>query len=306
VSFPLPPAHLQLRVGGSEFDYLHLGERCREHFLELLPRSFDFTGARVLDFGAGAGRTLRAFAPEAEVAELWGCDIDAESVEWMQANLCPPFHAFRNDELPPLPFEDDSFDLVYCFSVFSHLADNASAWIAELHRILKPGGILLPTFMGAGAEAYLGRPWDEDRVGFLVTMARQDFVGTHGGPMVFYSEWWIREHWGRAFDVLEHWPWGVGVEGPDGPRIGQGCVTLRKRPVAITAADIDRPSDDPRERAALEENLEVLHDRERIWRERATALEAELAALRGSRAVRVAQTIGALRRPWARRRRSAT
>ena len=43
---------------------------------------------------------------------------------------------------PHLPFEDRSFGLVYCGSLFTHIDDLAEAWLAELHRVLRPGGRL--------------------------------------------------------------------------------------------------------------------------------------------------------------------
>jgi SAM-dependent methyltransferase len=44
--------------------------------------------------------------------------------------------------VPHLPFEDRSFDLVYCGSLFTHIDDLAEAWFLELHRILRSGGRL--------------------------------------------------------------------------------------------------------------------------------------------------------------------
>jgi SAM-dependent methyltransferase len=295
VTFPYPPQHLRERVGGAFHNYDHVGAAARRDFLALLPADFDWNGVRALDFGAGAGRTLRQFAPEAEqAAEFWACDIDAESVEWMQANLCPPFRAFRNDALPPLPFEAGSLDVIYSMSVFTHLADTWSAWLLELHRVLKPGGILLVTILGPGNEWELGRAWDEDRIGLLVTMPHRDFVGDHGGPIVFHSEWWVREHFGRAFDIEDYWPWGFGIEGPEGMRLGQGCVALRKRAVDITTEELERRADDPREWDALLENLDVVHEREDAWRGLAEARGAELDALRTSRSWRFGQAMSRL------------
>ncbi len=90
MNFPHPPLPLQERVGGALYDYDHLGATCRRDFVALLPDDFSRDWARVLDYGSGAGRTLRSFAPEAEQAEeFWACDIDAASIQWMEANLCP-------------------------------------------------------------------------------------------------------------------------------------------------------------------------------------------------------------------------
>lgn len=285
------------------YDYDDVGAVARRDFLALLPKAFEWDGAKVLDFGAGAGRTLRQFGAEAQVAaEFWACDIDRDSITWMEANLCPPFRVFQNDPKPPLPFADATLDIIYSVSVFTHLADTWSAWLLELHRVLKPGGWLLATTLGPGsATSDLGREWDDDRIGFLVTMPHQDFVDCHGGPIVYHSEWWLREHWGRAFDVVEFWPWGFGQGGPAGEPLGAGCATMRKREVRRTVEDLERRSDDPREWDALVENLDVVHEREAAWRERAKALEAELDAVRTSRSGRLAAAIARIGRPFSRR-----
>jgi SAM-dependent methyltransferase len=44
--------------------------------------------------------------------------------------------------VPHLPFEDRSFGLIYCGSLFTHIDDLAESWFLELHRILRPGGRL--------------------------------------------------------------------------------------------------------------------------------------------------------------------
>jgi hypothetical protein len=115
---------------------------------------------------------------------------------------------------------------------------------------------------------------------------------------VFHSEWWLREHWGRAFDVVEYWPSGFGMGGPGTPPLGQGCAVLRARDVQVTVEDLERPSDDPREWAAVEENLDVLQRRESAWRARAEAAETELAAVRATRSWRMARAIAAVGRPF--------
>ena len=69
-----------------------------------LPRPF--AGDRFLDFGCGSGQVLRHLLPEAAEAEVWGCDIDAATIDWLQANLSPPLHVFVNGEAPPLPGDE--------------------------------------------------------------------------------------------------------------------------------------------------------------------------------------------------------
>jgi SAM-dependent methyltransferase len=178
----------------------------------------------VLDFGSGAGKVLRHFAEEARVAEFHGCDIDGPSIDWLRRELCPPFHAFRNEEEPPLPVPDESYDLVLALSVFTHLTKTWKDWLLELHRVLRPDGLLIATFLGKAAyEAFTGRRYRERWIGMKVMNRRQGWE--LGGPTVFHSERWLREHWGRAFDF---------VELRQGANPGEhGVVLLRKRELGL-------------------------------------------------------------------------
>jgi len=268
VEAPLPPVELVDRVGAVGGDlalYQEIGRRTREEILALLPATWSFEGKRVLDFGCGAGRTLRHFVPEAEVAEIHGCEIDAPSVAWLEANLSPPFHVFRNAEAPPLPLESDSFDLIWAISVFTHLTDYWADWLLELHRLLRDGGLLIATILGPDLadELQPGLPDPRgndgaapaDRVGMNVLHVDRGW--DLGGPATFHSAWWIREHWGRAFDVVELREDGFIAL----PRWrGQGVVVLAKRPGAPTVAELERVDPtDARELAALRHNVRQLH-----------------------------------------------
>ena len=165
----------------------------------------------------------------------------------MQDVLCPPLHALRCDEAPPLGLEPGSIDLAWALSVFTHLTDSSIPWLLELHRLLKPDGLLIATYMGRwNAWLFEGGPWDEDRVGMNVLRHRQAW--DVGGPVVLMSDWWVRAHWGRAFEILEV-----------APNIhGQSWALMRKRDVELTTEDLERPEDDPREYLALRHNFEQL------------------------------------------------
>ncbi len=80
-----------------------------------------------------------------------------------------------------------------------------------------------------------------------------------GGPFVFHSEWWIREHWGRLFEVEAVRRSGFG-RSADAADKGQGVVLLRRRDVRSTVEDLERidPSEG-REIAALRHNVSQLH-----------------------------------------------
>lgn len=276
----MPPLELVLRVGtpGPEagidphevFDAVGRAERV--HLLRLLPDGWSFRNKRVLDFGCGAGRTLRHLLEEAHQGEIWGCDIDEPSVSWLERNLAPPIRPLWNQDEPPLPFADASFDLVYALSVFSHLAESWSAWLVELHRVLSDDGLLVATFHGRGTwelgvAGGRGVPFDEDVIGMHVEHFGSSFSDSWG-PAVYLSEWWIRGHWGRAFDVLAFEPEGFPTEDPGNPnRMGQGVVVLCKRSLKVVAEDLERPTEDERELAA------ALWSRDLVYRELATKTE---------------------------------
>lgn len=282
----MPPLDLVLRVGtppdGDPFGVFEaVGRAERTHLLRLVPSEWSFEGKRVLDFGCGSGRTLRHLLTEAEQAEIWGCDIDRLSIDWVTENLSPPIHALVNGEQPPLPFESASFDLVFALSVFSHLADNWANWLVELHRVLGDDGLLVATFhgrgtWGLGVAGSSGAPFDEDRIGMHVEHFGSGFEDSWG-PAVYLSEWWLRAHWGRAFEMESIEPEGFPSEEVDEPnRTGQGVAVLRKKPVAVTPEMLAAPSSDARELEA------ALHSRELVYRELAITrqhLTAELQRL---------------------------
>jgi SAM-dependent methyltransferase len=277
---PVPPRDLMWRVGlprttpRLEAEYERRGMALRRAILDVLPDGWSFEGKRVLDFGCGAGRVLRHFLSEATVAEVSGCDIHGPSVQWLVANLSPPLRVFRNDAQPPLPLAAGGLDLVWALAVFTHLTDSWSAWLLELHRVLADDGLLLVTFIGEGATPEtLSGPWREDAVGMNVVACGRDW--DEGGPVVLHSPWWIRAHWGRAFDVLALQPSGFGAEPDRGPG-GPGAVLMRKRPeaLALTPADLEAwEPDEPRELESLRYNLRQV--------------QTELAGLRSTRSWRL-------------------
>ena len=140
-ALPFPPFDLSERVGHLLGDdpveyYDRTGSRMRAVIESMLPDDWSWSGRRVLDFGCGAGRVLRHFAPEAAEGEFWGCDIDGPSIEWLNQNLHPPFNGMLCSETPSLSQPDGHFDLIYAVSVFTHISDDWAGWLLELHRLL--------------------------------------------------------------------------------------------------------------------------------------------------------------------------
>jgi SAM-dependent methyltransferase len=245
-------------------EYEWIGAENRQRILSFLPQDWSFEGRRVLDFGGGSGRVIRHFVEESQTGEFWCCDIDPASVEWAQANLSPPFHFLRNAEWPPLDQPDATFDLIYGISVFTHLTDSWSAWLLELHRLLREGGFLILSFLGEGIYEQIARErYDDERVGANQIEIAKPWPD--GGPSVMHSPWWLRAHWGRAFEIVDLVPYTDRDQ-----RLGHGLVVMRKdeRPVP-SIEELERPEPgEPREDVALRHNVEQLRqevDGPRRW-----------------------------------------
>lgn len=104
-------------------------------------------GMRVLDAGCGGGRNLVYLLREGfDVTAVDSRPEQVEQVGAMSAEIGVPMPADRLVTAPieSLPFEDGAFDVVICNAVLHFAADkpNLDAMVAELGRVLAPGGLL--------------------------------------------------------------------------------------------------------------------------------------------------------------------
>ncbi len=101
-------------------------------------------GARVLDLGFGHGFMLFWFPPH---CELGGVDLTPTAVERIaraaarRGYLRSRFECLNLDR-EPLPWDAASVDVLICSHVIEHVADDGHL-LAEIRRVLKPGGHLL-------------------------------------------------------------------------------------------------------------------------------------------------------------------
>ncbi len=98
----------------------------------------DVGSRRFLDFGCGTGE----FAPSFPHSQYLGVDLSPGYVRYAAAeNPRSPFGVMNGQALA---LRDQVFDAVLVVGVVHHLADAlAQATIAELHRVLRPGGEML-------------------------------------------------------------------------------------------------------------------------------------------------------------------
>jgi len=180
---------------------------------------------RLLDFGCASGRLLRhalTFSPED--VEPWGCDFAPANIQWMKRHLPKSLRSFVNTAVPHLPFEDNYFDAVTAFSVFTHIGQLEEAWLLELRRITRPGGILYLTVQNdASWTRVLKRPSAFKRLKkanefeneltvneelFSSAMPKPRIVFLMPGVEnysynVWHSNQYIKDSWGQYFEVLD-------------------------------------------------------------------------------------------------------
>jgi SAM-dependent methyltransferase len=101
--------------------------------------------SNILDFGVGWGRIIRFFLKDVAIDGLYGVDVDPEIVATCRS-IGVPGNLSRVEPTGALPFKDDTFHVVYAYSVFSHLSEPAHLfWLQELSRIIRPGGLFVAT-----------------------------------------------------------------------------------------------------------------------------------------------------------------
>ncbi len=110
-------------------------------YLRRFLRLEKLAGKRVLELGLGSGFTLQKISQHAALTV--GADLSGETVRLNQKRQQHFGSSFRlvNTSAVQLPLQQDSFDAVVTIGCLHHIPDIRGA-IAEIHRVLKPGGVL--------------------------------------------------------------------------------------------------------------------------------------------------------------------
>ena len=230
-SFPLPQPedregygdgrHFEYWMSGL-WDYLLLRDRLEEGGAALRPKT------RILDFGCASGRVVRHFlCQESGRLDLYASDLNSAHVRWITQYLRGNIKVFQNHVLPCLPIEDNFLDLVYAYSVFTHIDSLSESWMLELRRILKPGGVAYLTIHSEHTWSNMREEYPVYKVlqqnpDFSPELLKSDLperrvvfripTGSVYGANVFIHTSYVRRVWGALFDVLHVIPEGYAYQ----------------------------------------------------------------------------------------------
>ena len=157
-----PPRRMWDWVTSRELDFKTEGEGLRRFLIEecgLMP------GESVLDVGCGLGRNAVPLIDYlGDEGSYEGFDIKPEAIEWCQKNITPRHRNFRfqladvrSERYNPggrseassytFPFADDTFDLVFLVSVFTHMMPaDLERYLSEIARVLRTGGRVMASY----------------------------------------------------------------------------------------------------------------------------------------------------------------
>ncbi len=160
----LPPDYLLYESFHLSYQSYYLdGLQTAQEIVEKIQKYNPLHQARMLDWGCGPGRIIRHMpALLGDACTYYATDYNQKSIDWCTENL--PGIAFCCNKLEAsLMYPDAHFDAIYGISIFTHLSENMHhAWLSELLRVLKPGGILLITTQGKHFRAKLTQKERDD------------------------------------------------------------------------------------------------------------------------------------------------
>lgn len=105
-------------------------------------RDVDLRGADVLEVGSGRGGGSSFLARYRAPRSVTGVDLSRAAVALCRRHRHAPGLTFVQGDALDLPFPDGSFDVVVNVES-SHCYPSVAAFLAEAHRVLRPGGSLV-------------------------------------------------------------------------------------------------------------------------------------------------------------------
>lgn len=155
-------------------------------------------GIKVLDAGSGTGRNSIYLAKrgcEVHALDFSKVALNRLDVAATQAGIRDKIFSYQHELQSPFPFSSKSFDLALDSYVLCHFTDSnfKSFYLGELHRTLKPSGLLFSSVFSVDDEYYMEMPGAKDGI---VIDSNNELTKQ------LYTEEGARELFSSNFDVL--------------------------------------------------------------------------------------------------------
>ncbi len=112
---------------------------------KLAPSFIDFAGVsageKILDVGCGTGSLTFELSKRSDIQEIDAIDFSPIFVEAAKAQNTDPRVVIQQADATALPFADGTFDRALALLVL-HFVPNAAKALSEMHRVVKPAGIV--------------------------------------------------------------------------------------------------------------------------------------------------------------------
>lgn len=132
----------------------------------------------ILDCGCGPGTITADFATYCPDGKVYGVDQNAEVLAEAAANY--PSISFKQGDVTKLPFNDDTFDVVFAHALFEYVTDTTKA-MTEMKRVCKTGGHV--AIRSGDVAAYRMVP-SHPGMDLFKKVTAQAFLNTGGNPDV--------------------------------------------------------------------------------------------------------------------------
>lgn len=159
---------------------------------------------KVCEWGCGPARVLRHL-PQMfdETTKFYGTDYNQNTIKWCRDNI-NNIEFELNELVPPLSFESNSLDCLYCISVFTHLSREMHfQWMQELSRVVKPNGLIIfSTHGNACSQGLIGNEVEIYKKGMLVV--RGNIKEGKRCFVAYHPENFIKHELLDGLEILSH------------------------------------------------------------------------------------------------------
>jgi ubiquinone/menaquinone biosynthesis C-methylase UbiE len=190
IDFPVPPNHCLRRT--SSHTLRHYYESGVTTMMPIVTAARIFgvdldQPVSVLDFGCGVARQFLQLNRQYPRVKAHACDAHPDNVAYVKRTF-PNADVYANSFDPPLKYADNTFDLVYSVSTFSHFSfADAKLWLRELARVTRPGGLMCLTF-----NSYTSVAWSHDR-GYIMDYSAEQLTRDGHWYSVDEASWYRRK-----------------------------------------------------------------------------------------------------------------